>query len=262
MLSLPRLQRQMRDAIQRGQDRALAAIVAGNGIAPERRIAIHRNHYRLTLTDALAATFPALRQVVGADFFGQLARAFIKASPPRTPCLFEYGADLPAFVQSLPEARGLPYITDLARFEWAINAAYNAPDMPALDPGLLALLPASALADVRLAPHPSLHLLQSAFPVVDVWTLGQPGVSAEAQVDLSAGGTCLAVFRQGEDVVWRRIGEAALAFLIALTSGATLGQACTAAAAGELPDILADIVFAGAFIHPTPDPGRAHVAAG
>lgn len=261
MLSLPSLQHQMQHAILRGQDGALAAVVAGNGIAAERRIAIHRNHYRLTLTDALAATFPALRQVVGADFFGQLARAFVTALPPRTPCLFEYGGDLAAFIETLPQARSLPYLADLARFEWAINAAYNAPDMPALDAGLLASLPPAALAEATFAPHPSLALLQSAFPVIDIWSLGQPGAPAEASVDLSIGGTCLAVFRQGEEVVWRRIDRQVLSFLVALASGTALGPACAGASPEDLPEILAAVVFAGAFVSST-DTRSVHVAAG
>lgn len=259
MLSLPRLQQQMRGAILHGQDGALAAVVHGNGIAAERRIAIHRNHYRLTLADALAATFPALRQVVGADFFGQVARAFVRASPPRAPCLFDYGADLPAFLRSLPEAAALPYLADLAGFEWAINAAFNAPDRPATDPGLLASLPPATLADLRFSPHPSLHLLRSNFPLLDIWAVAQPGAPAEASVDLAAGGICLAVFRQGEDVVWRLIGTRAFSFLAALAAGVPLGLACTDAAADELPEILAGIVFAGAFTDPLPDAGNTHV---
>lgn len=261
MLSLPSLQLQMQHAILRGQDRALAAVVAGNGIAAERRIAIHRNHYRLTLVDALAATFPLLRQVVGADFFGQLARGFIQVSPPRSPCLFEYGADLPGFIEALPQARSLPYLADLARFEWAVCTACHAIDASVADLGRLAGLLPEDLGALRLAPHPSLTLLRSAFPLIDIWTVARPDAPAEARADLSTGGVCLAIFRQGDDAVWRRLDEGAFAALSAIASGVPLGQACGSVDAGDLPSILAGIVFAGAFTDPTSGAGSEHVTA-
>lgn len=259
MLSLPSLQRQMQHAILRGQDRALAAVVAGNGIAAERRIAIHRNHYRLTLVDALAATFPVLRQVVGADFFGQLARGFITVSPPQGPCLFEYGAGLPGFIEALPQARSLPYLADLARFEWAVSTACHAADVPIADLGRLAAIRPEALDGLRLSPHPSLTLLRSAYPLIDIWAVAQPDAPAEARADLSDGGVCLAIFRQGDDAIWRRLDEAAFSAVSDIASGMPLGRACGVIDGEHLPSILAGIVFAGAFSNPTPGAGSDHV---
>ncbi|HZB55124.1 MAG TPA: DNA-binding domain-containing protein, partial [Reyranella sp.] len=62
------------------------------------RLRIHRHHMLDSLAAALAATFPTVQAVVGAEFFRGLARAFIGGSLPTQPVLAEYGAGFPAFI--------------------------------------------------------------------------------------------------------------------------------------------------------------------
>ena len=61
MSSLPRLQEDFRTAILGGDSRAIAASVVGNTLAGARRVAIHRHHFVITLTEALGATYPVVR---------------------------------------------------------------------------------------------------------------------------------------------------------------------------------------------------------
>lgn len=246
---LPSLQRHMRAAILHGRDQAVASLVDGNGIVAGRRLAIHRNHYRLTLVDALGATYPALRQIVGDGFFTQAAREFAALSPPRSPCLFEYGEDFPAFIQAQPAARPLPYLRDLGRFEWAINAAYNAADRPAIGPDEMARVPIERLGGFRLAPHPSLHLLASPYPLPGIWSVAQPQDDPDARVDLAAGGVRLALFRHRvtEDVIWHVLNLPAFRFMECLGAGFPLGDACAVAGSFDLPGAMTDLVLAGAF---------------
>lgn len=261
MRQLPSLQRHMRAAILHGRDHAVASLVDGNGIAPGRRLAIYCNHYRLTLIEALGATYPALRQVVGEDFFAQVAREFVALSPPRSPCLFEYGEDFPAFIQAQPAARPLPYLRDLGRFEWAISAAYNAADRPAVGPDEMAHMPLGDLVRLRLAPHPSLHLLASPYPLPGIWSVAQPHDDPDARVDLAAGGVRLALFRHRvtDDVVWHVLDLPAFRFMECLGAGLSLGDACAVAGSFDLPGATTDLVLAGAFTRTSnsnPHPGE------
>src|SRR5690606_19118461 len=60
-----------------GGEASIAKTVIGDAIAAETRMQIHVDHVRGTLLDALAATFPVTRALVGEAFFAQTARAFL-----------------------------------------------------------------------------------------------------------------------------------------------------------------------------------------
>src|SRR5262245_48093331 len=118
MPSLRELQQDFSRALLGGSDQAIAASVRGDRLDPRQRVQIYRNHLRISLREALAATFPVIRRLVGEDYFAAVARAFVERHPPRSPVLAEYGADLPAFLAEAPNAPA--YLPDVARLEWAL----------------------------------------------------------------------------------------------------------------------------------------------
>ena len=224
MSTLRSVQVQFRAASLKGPAPALAAVVLGAGVDPARRLQIHRNHLRTTLTDALAATFPTVTRLVGDAFFGAVARDFIAVEPPASPCLFEYGAGFADFVSVHRACRPLPYLADVARFDWIVNVAYHAPDRPTLDPARLAGLTPAQYGRVRLDPHPATQLLASPYPVLDIWHMAHAADNA-APVDLGAGGAHLLVHRSGLDVRFRALNHAEHALLGAVIAGRSLAEA-------------------------------------
>ena len=246
MSPLRSLQAQFRAASHKGAAPALAAMVVGAGIDPARRLRIHHNHLRTTLTDALAATFPTVEKLVGRDFFAALARDFIAVEPPKAPCLFEYGAEFPAFIGVHRACRPLPYLADAARFDWLVNVAYHAPDRPALAPERIAAIAPEAYGQVVLAPHPATGLLVSSYPLLDIWHVARAGEDAPS-VDLDSGGVRLLVHRSGLDVAWRALSAAEHAFLAALVAGRPLGMAWNMALAIDLAGAEAGRIAATAF---------------
>ena len=81
-------------------DQETPGIVAGpRGKAAVKRYNVYRNNVTVSLIDALAATYPAVRRITGDVFFRAMARSFVRAAPPSSPLLFEYGREFPAFVE-------------------------------------------------------------------------------------------------------------------------------------------------------------------
>lgn len=250
--SLEALQRAFATAIVDARPDAAAACVIDDAPGAAARVAIFANHYRITLTDALAATFPVVRRLVGADFFAFAARRFIAGQPPREPRLFRYGAGLADFLAELPEAGHLVYLADVARLEWALNEAAFAEDAEALDAAALAALPATVVADRAFPLHPSATLLRSPWPIDRIWRLNQDGADPAATVDLDAGGVWLLVHRAGEAVGWIGLDPAAFALVEGLAAGRTLREAAEGAIAahgGFDPTALFDaLITAGALV--------------
>jgi hypothetical protein len=236
MPTLPELQAAFRRGLLADDDAPIGAEIAGDGLAPAARLQVYRNHVLTTLTAALEATYPVVCRLVDRRFFGYAADRFIRDHPPQGPCLSEYGAELPDFLATFPPCRPLPYLADVARLEWAMNAARHADDVPSLDPAVLRALLPEALGDVTLRLDPTLSLVESPWPVDRIWEANQPEAEAPDRVDLDAGGVRLEVRRRGDAVVVRRLDPAPFALRRAILAGRSLEEAGAAALAAH-PDV-------------------------
>jgi len=224
--------------------------IVGNGLSPVRRFQIHRNHIALSLGDSLAGVFAACRAVVGEKFFRAAARTFIRSQAPTEPCLAAYGAGFADFLAEFPPAAGLPYLTDLARLEWAMHASFHAPADAPLSAEDLAELPPERMADARLPTRASLRLVRSPWPIDAIWQATREPQPA-GEIDLDRGGVHLCVLRAEWDVVLWRLSVGEWHWLAALADGAALGAALERAVAHDpefaLADTLAAQLTRGAF---------------
>ena len=224
MPALPDLQRAFASFLEGGEGESVAAAVVGDSIAAAARLRIYRHHVRYSLTTALVATFPTVQAVVGEAFFAGMVREFIEANMPEQPVLSEYGADLIGFVAGYEPARGLPYLSDVARLDWAMNLAFHSEPGPVLDVSTLGAIPPEQLPSLRLRLVHGATLIRSRFPLDRIWRASQPDASDE-QVDLAAGGTVLLL--QGAGFVPLGPGEAV--FVEKLDGVAALEEAAEAA---------------------------------
>ena len=208
---------------------ALLDVITPDGLAPAARLRIYRNHVLVTLTDALEATYPVVCRLVDKRFFRYAADRYIRANPPASPCLFEYGESLAEFLAAFAPCQHLEYLPDVARLEWAINRALHADDASALDAARLGEVPAERIGSATLALHPSVSFLSSPWPVGTIWRANQPDADPDATVSLDAGGVRLEVRRLGEDVVFHTLDAASYALRTTLALGGSLESAAEAA---------------------------------
>ena len=216
----------------RDLQRAFAAHLSGEDqpalvaeiLPAAQRLRIHRHHVLDSLASALAATFPTVQAVVGADFFRGLARAFIGRSLPSQPVLTEYGAGFPAFIAGHDAIRGLPYLADVARLDWALNLAFHAPAGGRLAAADLAALPADRLPSLRLGLAPGAVLVASPYPLDRIWAASQPGAAADP-IDLAAGAVRLLVLRRPDDAAFVTLSAGEAAFVTGLGEGLSLEEA-------------------------------------
>jgi hypothetical protein len=193
----------------------------------ERSFNVYRNNRVTSLVEALKSTYPAVLILVGEEFFTFAARAFISLLPPRSPVLLTYGAEFGDFLEAFEPASRLPYLPDIARFEWLRVAAYHARDAAPLSIDLLADLPAGILPSLRFQLHPSLALFSSAFPVASLWA-ATVGGEKNRKVEMRRG-ECAVVLRPGLAVEQRLLRQDSFIFLSRLSRGGSLAQACQAA---------------------------------
>ena len=239
MSGLHSLQCGLARAVRGGEPAAeVLSAIRGDGIAAAARLRIYRHHYEISLREALKAIYPVVCRLVDERFFAYAAHEYIAAAPPRRACLHEYGEGFPSFLAGFRPCRALAYLPDVARLEWAVNAALHAPAEAGLGPEAFGpVVPADYPRLVfRLAA--GLHYLESAWPVDRIWLAHRQ--EEPPAVDLGAGGCRLELRQRGEEVVFTRLAAAELALRRALKEGASLAAASGAALACDPGFDLAD----------------------
>ena len=227
-----------------------SAVVGPNGKTARKRYNVYRNNVTVSLINALAAVFPATQRITGPDFFRAMARFHVRATPPTSPLLFEYGREFPAFIQCYEYAQSMPWLADVALIERAWLDAYHAADAEPLEPQALASIPPERLAGTVLTPHPATRVLRSRFPAVTIFAANR-SEGPVGRVDSTEPEDAL-VTRPALEVIVRRLPPGGAVFLTQLIAGEPLGAA-VATALAESPDFdvpanITGMLEAGAFI--------------
>ena len=222
-----------------------------NGADPAVRFAVYRNNVVHSLGAVLADTFPVVRQLVGDEFFAAMARLYLIDHPPTSPLMHRYGASLPAWIADFEPATALPYLSDLARLEWARLCAFHAGDAAPMQAQALGGLmqEPERLAGARLALHPSLAIVRSAHPIVSLWSAHQQD-DATRDAQLAALNLDLAeaalVFRDAaDDALVLALPDADAQLTAAIAAGDCLAAAQHAQPQGDLVQVLTRLLQHG-----------------
>jgi len=202
MRQLAELQSTFGDIVLGGDVAQLENLIIADGIPASQRLALHRNNTTILLTDALAATFNVVSRLVGDEFFAYAARGFIRAHPPKSPALFEYGQEFAEYLEAMPETAQLPYLGDVARLEWLVNDAFHANDKKPLPIEGMVFIEEDYYSRLVLEPHPAFRIINSPYPIGQIYHANKNDVTStnEYEIDLGSGGVCLAIMRPGVDV--------------------------------------------------------------
>ena len=232
-MRLAELQAAYRGYLLSGDSAPLAAQIIADSFDGPERLAIYRNNFLISLGEALKANFPVTLQLLGAEFFEQAARRFVLAHPPQRPCLFEYGAGFADYLRSLPQLATLPYVAEVARFEFARIAAFNAPAEAAVTPESLAgLLPAQLESlPIRRARHAQIVGVRA--PVLALWQAHQAAEPDLTAIDMTARPHAVLVCRPEQALIYQELDLSAAAFLLAAEHQTSLGVAAARCGAGD-----------------------------
>jgi hypothetical protein len=209
------LQIQLRQAVLGGDTAEIVAAIRGDELDPAARVGIYRNHAFSILGASLQGTFPVICRLVDERFFAYAAHEYLREHPPHSRCLVEYGADFADFLADFEPCKALPYLADVARFEWALNIAASVREAAPLPPQVLAEVPTNEVAYVALRLQPSLSYVTSPWPIDAIWQANQE--NEVPLVDLASSGARLEIRRVGDSVGWRRLDPATFTAMAAAT---------------------------------------------
>jgi hypothetical protein len=148
------------------------------------RLAIYGDGYRSRLIETLQSHYPALLALLGEESFEALGHAYVQAHDSRFASIRFYGGELDALLAALPDYASQPWLAELARFEWAMNAVFDAADAVSIEVRALAQVPPEDWAGLGFDLHPAVCRVDLAWNAPALWralTDGEPPPAPAAQ---------------------------------------------------------------------------------
>ncbi len=226
MPQLRELQQTFCDDIYRKQSSLAENIVYANNWDGKQRLALYRSSVFGILTDALAAVYPVVQNLVGELFFEHLANRYIAAHPSRSGDLHHYGELMAEFLSQFEPVQELVYLPDVAQLEWHYHRVFHAADATPFNIDMLSELAPAQQESLCLALHPAARLMISDYPLDVIWQSNIDNKHDDVTIDLDTGGTALLVIRPQLQVEVQPITLAEYALLDKLQQGAALQSAC------------------------------------
>ena len=209
------------------QQQFIAALGQGevpSNIVQAERFSIYQNNMRVGLKQYLADVFPVCKKLVGEAFFNGLCHAFIQCNLPDNGNIHHYGGTFSTFIRQFSPAQSLEYLPDVAALEWAHQQSHYADEPANLQVAQLMQQGEDALMNHAIRLKPSVHLLQSNYPIAQIWAQSQDDYSGEFNVNLDSGGCQLLIFRaQWQVQIWQ-LNAAAWQLMQHAQQFSTLGE--------------------------------------
>ncbi|MFZ6816555.1 putative DNA-binding domain-containing protein [Undibacterium sp. Rencai35W] len=190
------------------------------------RLATYRGNLTAIWSQTLKNVYPVLHQLVGDEFFGQMAREYGRRYPSTSGDLNEFGVSLATFLEDeeFGVSADYPYFSDVARVEWLLHQAYYAEDKSTLHLSELISRFGAQFADASLELHPSYKLIVSDWASADIW-LAHQNIGNEMFPSEIQRKNHILIHRQKWTPALHVIDTASYIALQALSQGRNLGEA-------------------------------------
>jgi hypothetical protein len=169
MSNLARIQWDFQEYLLHESGAVHAHIVAVGPLPVTTRLGLYAHAYGARMRGALESNYPAVAKVLGEAGFAELAEEYIASHDSRFFSIRYYGHALAHFVATEPSYRSLPFLPDLAQWEWTMAEVFDAADADLLGASQLADRQPAEWASLRLTFHPSVRVLSLTWNAPQMW---------------------------------------------------------------------------------------------
>jgi len=166
-----------------------------------------------------------IQQLVGEEYFRQLARDFLHAHPSQSGDLHAIGTPFPDYLRGRFSATEYAYLHDVAALEWAYEQASIAADAALFDVRSLAYVRPDDYGELRFNLHPACYRVSSVYPILRIWQVNQGDADPSLTVDLSTGPDHIVTRRTDRYVELIRMQYGDYRLLECFACNETLGEA-------------------------------------
>lgn len=190
----------------------------------EQAFQIYHRGYINRLTQTLKGTFEAVAWVLGEALFAELCRHYIETQPAVSYNLAAYGETFPAFIQDSPTTKGIPFLHDLARFEWAYKEVAEAPTPEPLP--IEQVRDLLSQDDVHIGMIDGMDIFSSDYSVQEIWKRRKDPAYMFEDINW-AEPEHLLIYKKQQRVQTHRLSKVEAIIIQELQEGASLAEACS-----------------------------------
>jgi hypothetical protein len=133
------------------------------------RLGIYADAYASRLIEALQDNYPALHTLMGDCQFNTMANHYLEKHPSQNFSVRHFGHQLDQFLQQEDCYKTQPVFAEMATFEWALRAAFDAADQNPISIATLQKIPIEQWGEMRFSLHDSVHRLNLEWNVAPLW---------------------------------------------------------------------------------------------
>jgi hypothetical protein len=242
---LPDIQEAFQRFLLAGDSEINACVVGTERVPVETRLGIYGDGYRSRLIEALQTSFPVLADLLGETDFHTLAAQYVNAHESTFFSIRYYGDQLADFLAGDAEYSKAPILAELARWEWAMAAAFDAADAEPIDISAFAQLAPEDWAELRFEWSPAVQVIELEWNVPQLWKavtegterpepslsveLGvstRPDASLSADPGVSARPVSYLIWRRELQIYFRPLAQQEAAVIAAARAGHSFGELC------------------------------------
>jgi hypothetical protein len=198
-------------------------VVGTERVSVETRLGIYADGYRLRLIEVLESSYPVLAKLLGETDFGKLAAKYVATHESTFFSIRYYGDELADFLAADAEYSKAPLLAELAGWEWAMAAAFDAADAEPIDVGAFAQLAPEDWAELRFAWSPSVQVIALEWNVPGVWKAVTEGTD---RPEPSLKPACWLIWRHELQIYFRPLAAEEAAVIAASRAGQSFGELC------------------------------------
>ena len=223
MTSLRELQMQFKAHLLDGDTTIAQSVTSDSAEDSEERLGVYAFGYGQRLRGALRIEYPGLAALTGEDAFNELLDHYIQACPSQHPNVRWLGREMVAWLARDAQYSARPELAAMARLDWALSTAFDAPDVASIDSATLALIAPDAWPGLRFMVHPAVQTMLLHWNVDTIrLSIGEETAPALERVDNSE----LVVWRKNFGVRYRRLDNDEATALRAITANGSFGEIC------------------------------------
>lgn len=231
--ALAETQRDFQRHVMNGDMKIAAAVNESSNVPVATRLGIYSEAYRLRLRDALGGNVPRLQELLGEDPFFAITMQYLDEHPSQFRSIRWFGDRLADWLDATFADQ--PWLGELARWEWTVAAAFDAPDATALPLDALAAISPEDWPALQFEFHPSLQRLQMKTnapalfkALAEEQSVPEPALLPEEQAWL--------IWRQDLKTQYRSLSAYEAAALDRMRAGGTFEEMCDVLCAWHAED--------------------------
>ena len=160
------------------QSQFLQQILSGLSESDPPAMQIYHANYIENGIRALSISFPSLVSLLGEQAFRAVSTNYLQQQAKSQFDWGEYGANFASFIATQERLEHLPYISEVAAFDWVRHCAARMPDID-YAPDTIAALDSEDLRHCQFVMAPAYSIHHFYFPVIELLEWQQGQVSTE-----------------------------------------------------------------------------------